>query len=196
MNLNTPLLKTIFSALLLLLLGGTAQAGDGHKHHHRQHASHQHGHGQLDIALSGTELHMEFHSPAINLVGFEHAPKNSAQKSLIDTALSRLRRGKQLFELDKTAQCQFASAMAKTNQVDLSKRPHDKKQQPQDDHGDFSAIYKYECAKPMKLHTIQLRLFKFFPDMKTVKVRLITEQGQHVLRLTAINNTLRLPVHQ
>ena len=48
--------------------------------------AHVHGEAVLNVVQEGTNVFIEFESPAINLVGFEHAPINPEQKAAFDRA--------------------------------------------------------------------------------------------------------------
>lgn len=71
--------------LALVLLPFAAQAHDDHDHDHA-HGSlgkHEHGVAQLNVALDGKTLELELDSPAMNLVGFEHAASTDADKAAV-----------------------------------------------------------------------------------------------------------------
>ena len=55
-----------------------------HGHEHDEHASldaHEHGSASLNIALEGNSLELELDSPAMNLLGFEHAAHSTADRA-------------------------------------------------------------------------------------------------------------------
>ena len=58
---------------------------------HREHEAHEHGHGTLDIVVEGEELAIELRIPAVNVVGFEHAPRDEAEREAIRKALAAVR---------------------------------------------------------------------------------------------------------
>lgn len=72
----------------------------------RQHDVHEHGAARLGIAQEGAQLQIELHSPAFNLIGFEHAPSNENEKQVLASALKRLANSAQLFNLPAAAKCQ------------------------------------------------------------------------------------------
>jgi hypothetical protein len=77
-------MRRLLLALPLALLPFTiAQAADEHDHDH-EHGSlgaHEHGVARLDVAQEGTTLELDFNSPAMNIVGFEHAATSDADKA-------------------------------------------------------------------------------------------------------------------
>ncbi|MHB1374190.1 MAG: DUF2796 domain-containing protein [Thauera sp.] len=72
-----------------------------------QHAggAHEHGVAELSVATEGAALVIELSSPLDNLVGFEHAPANAAQREALAAAEARLREGASLFRLPAAAGC-------------------------------------------------------------------------------------------
>ncbi|SFR60293.1 Protein of unknown function [Marinobacter daqiaonensis] len=73
--------------LLVLLAPGHALAGGKHDHGHdhgHQQSAHVHGQAQLQVALEDRTVDLIFRSPAANLVGFEHQPRNEDQKQQLD----------------------------------------------------------------------------------------------------------------
>ncbi|MCF7994732.1 MAG: DUF2796 domain-containing protein, partial [Chromatiaceae bacterium] len=80
-----PLTVLPFAALLCALalgpLGLSSSLAHNEDEHYRQQGAHVHGVGQLNVAVDGSALLVELISPAMDLVGFEHAPRNEAQRT-------------------------------------------------------------------------------------------------------------------
>lgn len=77
-------IPTAFRASLLALAcaGFTITAtGDEHGHHHQQ--AHVHGEAKLQVAVEGRTAELILQSPAANLLGFEHKPKNAEQEAAV-----------------------------------------------------------------------------------------------------------------
>ena len=78
--------SSMLAALPMLVAGAAfAASEDGH----REHGAHEHGRGTLDVALEGEELVVELRMPAVNVVGFEHAPGTDAEREAVRQALAR-----------------------------------------------------------------------------------------------------------
>ena len=86
--------------------GSPALAGEGETH--RGHGAHVHGLGKLDLAQEGPELHLRLESPAANLVGFEHAPRDAAERATLEQAVAALKDGAALFAPTPAARCTLA----------------------------------------------------------------------------------------
>ena len=69
----------------------------------RQLDAHEHGVGQLNIAVDGNTVAMEFHAPGADIVGFEHAAHDSADRAAVDAAVATLARPLDLFVLPAAA---------------------------------------------------------------------------------------------
>ena len=81
-------------ALSLFLLGTTLTLSHplpAEEQH--SHDAHEHGHGQLNLALDGQQLLIEFQAPAADLVGFEKTATTAQEKQHYAKALARLRQG-------------------------------------------------------------------------------------------------------
>lgn len=81
---------------------------------HREHAAHEHGHGTLDIVVEGEELVMELRIPGVNVVGFEHAPRDDAEREAVRQALVPFGDAASLFALPAEAECEVEEARAET----------------------------------------------------------------------------------
>ena len=96
------------TALASVLMAGVALAAseDGH----REHDPHEHGHGALDIALEGEELVAELRIPAVNVVGFEHAPRDDAEREAVHEAVVRFANAAAVLVPAADAECELEDA--------------------------------------------------------------------------------------
>jgi hypothetical protein len=81
----------------------------------RHHDAHVHGIARLNAAVEGADIHLEFTSPAANIVGFEHEPRTPEQKKRVKNAIHRLEDGSTLFSPSSEAQCRLSSSWVKTD---------------------------------------------------------------------------------
>ena len=87
----------------------------------RQLDSHEHGIGELNIAVDGTTVAMEFHAPGADIVGFEYAAKSAEDHAAIDAAITTLSDPLALFVMSDAAQCRVVQASAELE----SEKGHD-----------------------------------------------------------------------
>ncbi|MDF2489404.1 MAG: hypothetical protein K0S77_2026 [Pseudomonas sp.] len=139
-------------------------------------AAHEHGVASLNVALDGNTLELELDTPAMNLVGFEHAASSDADKAKVAAVRQQLEQPLALFGLAQDAGC---SESAKDLQSplfgDASAAGHE--------HTDIHAHYQLTCAQPGKLARLDLGpLFTTFPATQTINVQLIGPNGQKGLQ--------------
>ena len=79
---------------------------------HREHEAHEHGHGTLDIVVEGEELVIELRIPAVNVVGFEHEPRDEAEREAVRKALVPFEDAASVLELPAAAECEVEKAEA------------------------------------------------------------------------------------
>ncbi|HBS79991.1 MAG TPA: DUF2796 domain-containing protein, partial [Pseudomonas sp.] len=107
-------MRRLLLALPFALLPGFVLAAEhDHDHDHAHHDSlgaHEHGAAELDAALDGSTLEVELRSPAMNLVGFEHAPSSEADKRKVADARKQLEQPNGLFGLPAAAGCTLAES--------------------------------------------------------------------------------------
>lgn len=177
-----------FLQLLLGLLGwlfssANLLAADTHHTHH----AHVHGEAELYIIYEHGRLFIEFSSPAINLIGFEHPPQNEKQQSALSYAKQALTEVKQLFQIEPPS-CQLETATASAPYIDGT--PSAEHFHPQGEHPDFHASYTFNCQANTKLTAIHTALMVKFPGIERIKVQWVVHNQQGSTRLTASRATI------
>lgn len=190
------LLLALPFALLPLATAQAASHDHEHEHeHHEEHSSldaHEHGAAQLNIVLDGKVLELQLESPAMNLVGFEHAAKSDADKAKVTAARSQLKQPKALFGVN-AGDCSVRKAELESPL--FAENAHEHKEHPAQDqgseHNDIDAHYIFDCQTPDELKQLDLaELFKRFPATQKIQVQLIGPNGQQGLELTPAQPTL------
>jgi hypothetical protein len=175
--------------LPFVLLSGIVQANEPHDHehdHHDQHASlgaHEHGAAELDVALDGSTLEIELRSPAMNLVGFEHAPSSEADKRKVTEVRKQLEQADALFGLPAAAGCTLAEVDLESPLFEGTSHEHE---EHDSQHSDIHAQYRYSCSSPQSLPGLDLQgLFQAFPGTEKIQAQLISPNGQRGAQLDA-----------
>ena len=189
------LLLALPFALLPLAI---AQAAETHDHEHGSLAAHEHGVGRLNAALDGQTLELELESPAMNLVGFEHAASTPADKAKVAAVRAQLEQPLTLFALPKAANCviseqELESPLFGEKPEDHVGHDHDTKDADEHhhDHSEIHAHYQFTCTQPDALKTLDLApLFKAFPATQKIQLQLIGPNGQKGLEVTPQSGTL------
>lgn len=195
------------SATLLVAAAGV-NAAEVH-----QHGAHVHGIGTLNVALDGQELYVELDTPAANIVGFEHEPKNDEQASQLHEALELLGTAEKIFIFPVAAKC--ISHEIKVNGEEMADHHGETEHHHEEgetghhhveegaghhheegeaktemEHGDhaghseISASYQFKCENPQELKSIGVQLFAHFPGFEKIEVQLLTPKNQTAVTLT------------
>lgn len=184
-------MRRLLLALPFALLPlAVAHAHDEHDHDHGTLAAHEHGVAKLNVVLDGNTLELELDSPAMNLIGFEHAASTDADKAKVAAARQQLEQPLKLFGLAQAAGCKdeaqelqsplFGDAAHADDDDDAHEHEHGHQ------HADVNAHYQFTCATPAKLAQLDLGpLFKTFPQTQKINVQLIGPNGQKGVEATA-----------
>jgi len=176
----------LLPALLLgLLPTALALAGEAHQPPGQPPlATHEHGNAHLNLALEGSVLEIEFASPAMNLLGFEHAARSDAERASVAEVRARLEQPLALFGVPPAAACSV-QALA------LHGAPFEADRVQATEHGDIEARYRLHCSAAEELQGLNLAgLFGTFPATRKIQVQLIGPRGQQGLELSAERSAL------
>lgn len=173
--------------------------------------AHVHGLSELAIAMEGKSLEIQFTSPAMNLVGFEH--KASAPKDIlaIENAALMLRQHEKLFlfsggrcdhvktsidlsELIESDEHEHADQQSSTEHK-KEHEEHEKHEEHEEheehaqenNHSDVVANYKYRCENIAQLPAITVGLFETFPGIHKMNAVWVKPTQQGTVTLTPNN---------
>lgn len=158
--------------------------------------AHVHGVAQVFIAQEGSELQWEFHTPAYNLLGFEHEPQSEHEKTkmaelnshLTDMPLLLLANcHEQAREVSlpwgeaKTKKSDHAHDHHKHHQHDHQHahnhhHGHDHESEHHNDHADVSVTGRFHCSQPVA--SVELPLLTHFIGIEQLQVIWFTDDGQ------------------
>lgn len=194
-----------------LLLPGLAAA------ERRDHDAHVHGTAAMDVAVLGGEVEIALRSPAMNIVGFEHASRTEEQEHSLQEAIETLRDGTALFDFgdagcrlgEADVHHQYAGAGDESEsghehgeaEGEHAEHEHDEHghdeggQADHDEHNDAShseirAHYRFECGDNPPV--IDVTLFERFPLTENIRVQYLTDSSQGAQTLTPDEPVLRL----
>jgi hypothetical protein len=178
--------QRIISFLSITLLACSSQIyAEKHEHEHEEHAAHVHGEAQLLVAVEGNTLEIEFHSPAMNIVGFEHKPSNETQEQAVESAIAALKQPDLLFTLPSAAKCESVSVDVKSPLAEHEEHEHE-----EEEHSDIAGHYKFNCAEISQLKSIEIGIFKQFPGTEAIEAQAISSKGQKKIELSPKQSTL------
>lgn len=187
-------MRHLLLALPFALLPLAAAAQD-----HEEHGSldkHEHGVASLNVALDGNTLEIQLESPALNLVGFEHAASSAADQAKVAAVRQQLEQPQALFALPIEARCtlkqhELQGALFAPRADDEHDEHAAHEQGEEQGHSDISAHYQFACAVPQALKTLELgSFFASFPGTEKLDVQLIGPSGQQGVQLSPGNTRL------
>lgn len=143
---------------------------------YREHGTHQHGVAQLTIALSQQVIELELHSPAYNILGFEHKPHTEQQQQLVTQQFAILNQPSDLFAWD--AICKLESAAINSPfEAHHGEIEHHDEHEEAETHSDIAVVYSYHCQSTPKSLNIK-GLFTQFPNFETLNVQWVSDTLQ------------------
>lgn len=147
-----------------LAIGIVASTTYGSLASERGLSSHEHGVSKLQIAQEGSKLVMELEAPGDDLVGFEHEPKNDAQKKAVKDALAVLNDPAKLFAVSADAGCTVSDVDAEF--------------ETEGDHAGFHVKWSMTCENVGKAAAMNIGFFEAFPKAEEIEVEAIGGKGQ------------------
>ncbi|SDS62315.1 Protein of unknown function [Pseudomonas asplenii] len=179
-------------------------AAQAHEKEHGSLGAHEHGVGRLNAVLDAQTLELELQSPAMNLVGFEHAATSDADKAKVAAVRALLDKPLELFNLPKGAGCVIANQELESPLFG-DQAPEDADHDDDDDdhaqgdehehhhnHSEIHAHYQFTCNTPAALKQLDLsQVFKTFPATQKIQVQLISPSGQQGVDATPKAATLK-----
>lgn len=143
--------------------------------------AHEHGVGDLNLAIDGATVEIELEAPGADIVGFEHEPRNAAEKAAVVQAAKSLAAGAALFRFSEAAGCRLQDADVETPLLD-GKHAH--KEGEAEEHAGFHAHYRFICRDSGALGHLDTTYFEVFPNAAALRAKTITPSGQGAQRLT------------
>ena len=147
--------------------------------HEAEHdlGAHEHGAATLDVVIDGATVYLEFGSPWVNLVGFEHEPSSESEHTAIADAEQQLSEAETLF-VAEGGDCSASSEAVESER--------------DGNHSEVQASYRLECTDIDALTAIDVALMEIWPDIDSLTVQLAGPSGQHQSVLSAEDSSLDL----
>jgi hypothetical protein len=166
-----------------------------------RHAAHEHGKVTLNLAVEGGELAVEVESPALHVVGFEHAPGTPAERAEAEAAARWLKAGSGILGVPNGAGCvlrsaevslpEFGKAGGKGHTHDHD-HGHDHEGEAQGAHADYGARYRFACRNPAALAWVEPWVLRRLRGVEVARINLISPTGQR--QLDAREPATRIPL--
>ena len=186
------LLALPFAVLPLAVAHAHEDHDHDHDHAHGSLAAHEHGVARLNVVLDGKALELELVSPAMNLVGFEHAASSDADKAKVAAARAQLEKPLALFALARAANCSESEQELQSPLFGDKPAVDDEGEAHAAGHSEIHAHYQLDCEKPDNLTGLDLSpLFKAFPATQKIQLQLIGPNGQQGVEATPANASIK-----
>lgn len=137
---------------------------------------HDHGTGRLTIRFQGPVLILDLTVPAVDIVGFEHAPRIDEDFTEIAQARTALQDPGQMVALPVAAGC--AVDRAEADFVPATASSDDQA------HAVFNVLHELSCAEPSQLTGLSVPLFHLYPSLTRIEVRLIAGDAHRDVTVT------------
>lgn len=170
------------SSLLLPVVG---YAQDGQR-------AHVHGAAELQVAIEGKTAELILRSPAANLLGFEHVPRDSGQEAIRHEAVQWLETSA-VIQTPANDCTVSAGTIHQMGGVDHDHdHGHSDSNAPKENgHSDFEVTQRLDCGSDLS-GTLSVPLMKRFPGIDSLSVDWITSTGQGHSELEAGETGLTL----
>lgn len=148
---------------------------------------HVHGSATLQIAVDANVLTLNFSSPLINLVGFEHKARNQAELDQVQHMINAFYKMKP-FVPTASAQCKLTSIDLRS--ILIKKNPKENKPDHIEPagHADLDADLVYTCKNVKNLHDLQVNLFESFTNLHHLNAEIVSEHGQSAAKILPSNS--------
>ncbi|MEB8433532.1 DUF2796 domain-containing protein [Cocleimonas sp. KMM 6892] len=210
-NAASSLTSVVLSSMALTVAISTSTIAS--EDEHREHGAHQHGKAQLNVIQEKSELAIMLETPAMNVFGFEHEPKNSEQKEIVEHAVKDLKKLSTLIEMDKNAACEIVKVDVdqpfgkhdEDEHEDEHEHEHEEKdehdhddehkekneldekheEQEESTHSDIDVEVVYNCKNATKLTQLDLsNFFKRFSGFEDIDAQIIVNGQQSATELS------------
>jgi hypothetical protein len=154
----------------------------------RSRGVHEHGSATVDVAIQASTLEIALHAPAINVVGFEHAPRSVEEKTALAQANRVFGSPQGLFLMPASAACTSTSVTL----IPITYEHDGDDGKPGAPRADYDVSYRFHCAHADQLVWIDIRLFEQMKGMHKIVANIVTPVLQAQSLLTPDNTRVHL----
>jgi hypothetical protein len=146
-----------------------------------QHRAHEHGAVSINLALEGNELVVELEAPAINVLGFERAPRDAAERAAAAAIESWLRSATAILGVPAAAACRKRAVEFNGPRWDDAAG-----------HADYDVRFTYDCRTPAALSWAELWLLRRLKNITRVEANVLTATRQERVTLSGADTRVTL----
>lgn len=185
-------MKKIYFASILIGLSNFSSFTYAEDEHH-DHDAHVHGYANLYVVIDEKNIFVEFESPAMNLLGFEHEPHNKEEHEAVSKVNEQLMDYKNVL-LFPDSQCEQVEVEMELpyeseeheehhghheeehHDHHAHKKEHDHDEHKDSEHSDYFISYSFECKQVIS--SIELAVFETYPAIEELEVNWVNESKQ------------------
>ena len=138
--------------------------------------AHEHGVARVDLAVEPGRVTVMLEIPLDNLVGFERAPRDDAERKAVDAALAKLRNAAAMFAIDPAAKCTPGPVALSSAVLSLGKPAP--AAGAKEGHDDLDGSFEFNCADGFRAGFVEIGLFDAFARLQRIEVQAVTRKGQ------------------
>lgn len=143
--------------------------------------AHEHGTAEIEVAVEGSDVQVNFASPVYNLAGFEHAPRDEEDRKAVAVALALLGDPANLVLLHADAACTAVDIdvhwEAAFTEEDEGHHDEEDGGEHGEQHADATVAVRYTCDHPDRLDSLDITAFESFERMSEVELRAVGPGG-------------------
>jgi hypothetical protein len=140
---------------------------------------HEHGVARVEVTVEGNAVSVRLDSPLDNLVGFERAPRNDAERKRVDAALRLFDRSGTLFAVDPAGDCKLQGVELRSQVLKLGPPG----EPDPDGHAELEADFRFQCARAEHARFVETGLFAAFPRVQRIDAQAVTAKAQREVTL-------------
>ncbi len=155
----------------------------------REHGAHVHGHGRLNLVLEGNRLNAELVVPAFDIIGFEHPPRDAAERKAVNDAVAVLADPGRILGPTPAAGCAVREVSIENTALGPEgAAEHGEGAAGEGDeevHSEFHVDYRLICADASAFRGLSMGYFEAFSRAEELEVQAVGPWGQTGAELTA-----------
>jgi hypothetical protein len=155
--------------------------------------AHVHGAAQAAIVVNGPDVSISLTSAMYNITGFERAPANADEETLLADAIASLEAGASLFVLAPQADCRLTGSRHSLPVADGDMSAGEDEDVDHNPYRDLEAGFEFTCGSPSRLRTVQFDLMERFGNLEKLDVIVFMGDRQAAYEVTRDNRQIELP---
>ena len=158
----------------------------------REAHAHVHGAAEMSFVIDRDRLLVELAAPMGDMVGFESAPKNAADRMKIDQATRLLNDAARVVAPATAAGCRVTETSVRMPFGGAARSADHHDHDPKGSHVDVEASYVFACRSIGALDRVEVTVFRTFPELETIEAVFLGPRTQVARKLKSSSPVFRL----